>query len=116
MVAVEIGEFAVEALAGGTGRRADAWSARISRALGVYLADRGSGRPGWAYPDFLRQAGTGARARLELEVDDELWGRFAAEASRQGVSVDRLTEHAALYLAAEMSSGRIAESDLDDAR
>jgi hypothetical protein len=113
MVSVEVGEFAVEALAGEAGRGAGHVPARVSRAIRIYLADRDSGRPGWRYPGFLSHPDAPVRARLELDVDDELWAEFEAEAGRQGVSVEQLTEHAALYLAAEVNAGRITERILD---
>jgi hypothetical protein len=113
MVSVEVGEFAVEALAGEGGQGASHVPARVSRAIRIYLADRDSGRPGWRYPGFLKHPDTPVRARLELDVDDELWAEFEAEAGRQGISVEQLTEHAALYLAAEVNAGRITERILD---
>jgi hypothetical protein len=113
MVSVEVGEFAVEALAGEGGQGAGHVPVRVARAVRIYLADRDSGRPGWGYPGFLAHPDAPARARLELDVDDALWAEFEAEAGRQGVSVEQLTEHAALYLAAEVNAGRITERILD---
>jgi hypothetical protein len=114
MVSVEVGEFAVEALAGEAGNGAGHVPARVSRAIRIYLGDRGAERPGWRYPGFLRHPDTTVREKLELDVDEELWAEFVAEAGRQGITVEQLTEHAALYLAAEVNAGRITERILDD--
>lgn len=114
MVSVEVGEFAVEALAGEEGSGSRHVPGRISRAVQIYLADKGSGRPGWRYPGFLRHPEDARRETVELEVDAGVWAEFEAEAVRQGVTVAQLTEHAALYLAAEVNAGRITERILDD--
>lgn len=114
MVSVEVGEFAVEALAGEGGSGAGYAPARVSRAIRIYLADKDSGRPGWRYPGFLQHPDTAVREKLELDVDEELWAEFVTEAGRQDVTVEQLTEHAALYLAAEVNAGRITERILDD--
>jgi hypothetical protein len=88
-------------------------------AIAYFLAERSSGEAGHAYPDFRRD---GARepgrqlddagephASFALTVGDDLWRRFEAEAERQGVSTDRLLEHAALFLAAQADAGKLAE-------
>lgn len=113
-VTVELGEFAVEALAGERDVGAIHVPTRMVRAVRIYLGDRDTGRPGWRYPAFMRGQDVARRTTLELDVAPELWGEFEAEAEGQGVTVEQLAEHAALYLAAEVNAGRITERILDD--
>lgn len=113
-VTIELGLLPFEALVGEEEPDAGQAPARLVHAVRFYLADRGAERPGWEYPSFLRGREAGAEAKLELSVDEELWGEFEAEAARQGVSVPQLAEHAALYFAAELDAGRIAERILDE--
>lgn len=113
-VTVELGEFAINALAEERDRGAVHVPGRMTRAIRIYLGDKDSGRPGWPYPGFLAHEEVAERVRLELDVDAELWAEFEAEAERQGVTVPQLTEHAALYLAAEVNAGRITERIPDD--
>ncbi len=105
---------AFEALAGAGGEEADHAAARMEAAIRCYLSDKGSGRPAWPYPGFLRESETQKDVELELSVDAELWDAFGAEAGAQSVSVQQLAEHAAFYLAAEIDAGRITQRILDD--
>ena len=45
---------------------------------------------------------------LELDLDNETWEELESEALRQRVTIERLVEHAALYLMADLDSGRVA--------
>jgi hypothetical protein len=110
--AVAVSALALEALTGGVG--GPSAPLRMESALGFYLADRGSGRPAWPYPGFLRGSEVQGDVHLALEISADLWAGFQEEATRQGVTVDQLAEHAAFYLAAEMEAGRIAQRILDD--
>jgi hypothetical protein len=51
---------------------------------------------------------------LELDIKDDLWHSFEAEAGRQDVSSQQLLEHAAFYFVAELDAGRITQRILDD--
>jgi hypothetical protein len=82
--------------------------ARTVRAVRYYLEDSDSGRVEWPCPDFLRNKPAGGGA-VELSVDEDLWDSFEQEASRQGVPVQRLAEHAALYFAADRDAGRVTQ-------
>lgn len=111
-VAVVLSEFAFEALTSDSpGATA---SARMTSALRCYLGDRGTDRPAWLYPGFLRGSEPQRDVRVELEVGDDLWCAFTAEAAKQGITVDQLAEHAAFYFAAELSAGRLTQRILDD--
>ncbi len=110
-VTVVLSRLAFEGLTSGTEAPAPA---AMASALRCYLGDRGLERPAWPYPDFLRGSETGKDAPLELEPDAELWLEFEKEAERQGVSVEQLAEHAAIYFAAELDAGRVTQRILDD--
>jgi hypothetical protein len=51
---------------------------------------------------------------FELDVKDDIWSSFEAEAGRQDVSSQQLLEHAAFYFVAELDAGRITQRILDD--
>lgn len=106
---IELSGFALTAL----GQRDADPASELSLAVGFYLSDRDADRPGWTYPGFL-PATTEAKESVSVDLDPELWDELAAEAGRQGVPVDRLAAHAALYFAAELDAGRITERILAD--
>jgi hypothetical protein len=109
---VVLSQFAHEALAGGDA--AVSAAVQLESALRCYVRDRGTDRPAWAYPDFLRDSETQGDVRIEVEVAGELWRAFVAEADRQQISSGQLAEHAAFYFAAEMNAGRLTERILED--
>lgn len=88
--------------------------AAMEGALRFYLGDREMGRPAWPYPGFLRGSETEEDARIDLELDADLWREFEEEALGQGVSVEQLAEHAAFYFAAALDTGRVTQRILDD--
>ena len=112
-VTVNLGKLALEALASVAELGSAEPSARLESAVTVYLGDRDRGRPGWRYPAFAGEVPARDEVRLDLEVDEELWRSFEEEADRQEVTVDRLAEQAAFYLAAEVDAGRIVLRMLD---
>lgn len=87
---------------------------RMESALRFYLPDRGADRPAWRYPRFLQGSETRGEVEIELEVEKELWAGFEEEAAAQGVSVEQLAEHAAIYFGAELDAGRLTERILAD--
>lgn len=113
-VSLWLSQPAFEALASAGEPGADRAPARMEAAIRCYLSDKGSGRPAWPYPGFLRESETQHDVELELSVDAELWEAFEAEAGAQSISVEQIAEHAAFYLAAEIDAGRITQRILDD--
>jgi hypothetical protein len=113
-VTVTVGPFAREVLGGESGNVVQHVASRAGRAIRTYLADKDSRRAGWELPAFVRTAEPAEKTELSLDLDDELWSDLEAEAGRQGVSVDRLVEHAVLYFAAEIDAGRITQRILED--
>jgi hypothetical protein len=79
----------------------------VGQATVYYLEDRPSGRPALRVPRFAREA-SAKTIDLELELDPHMWDEVEGEAKRQRVSIERLVEHAALYLMADLDSGRVA--------
>jgi len=112
-VTVRLSTLACEGLAGEEEPTADLVPARMVRAIHYYLSDSDAGRPGWRYPAFMRDEPLGRGRDVELSVEDELWASLEREAEEQGVSVGQLAEHAALYFAAEVNSGRATVRILD---
>jgi hypothetical protein len=105
---------AFEALVGKGEAGADRAADRMEAAVRCYLSDKGSGRPAWPYPAFLRGSETQEEVLLEMSIDGDLWRSFESEAEAQGVLVQQLSEHAAFYLAAEIDAGRITQRILDN--
>jgi hypothetical protein len=113
-VALELSQPALEALAGEDDIGSNRAAKRMEAAVRCYLSDKGSGRPAWPYPAFLRGSQVQEDVRLEMDIDVDLWTSFESEAETQGVSIQQLAEHAAFYLAAEIDAGRITQRILDD--
>jgi hypothetical protein len=113
-VVVAISQLASEALTGESRNQTARLADRMESALRCYLGDRGSDRPAWPYPGFLRGSEVRRDVELELEPDPVLWCSFEEEAARQGISVEQLAEHAAFYVAAEINAGRLTQRILDD--
>jgi hypothetical protein len=89
-------------------------AARLARAVRYYLDEEDRERPGWRYPEFLREREEGDAVELELTLAAEEWRKLEAEAERQQVSVARLAEHAALYFVADLNAGRSAAQAVED--
>jgi len=111
-VSVGLSQLAFEAVGGG--EDAGAAPGRLLSAVRCYLGDRGANQAAWPYPAFLRGSEPQVDAELTLEIKDDLWHSFEAEAARQDVSPQQLLEHAAFYFAAELDAGRITQRILDD--
>ncbi|MDX6603124.1 MAG: hypothetical protein QOF13_2326 [Solirubrobacterales bacterium] len=118
-VTIRLGAFASEALAGGPHGTPSSVGPEpnpddVLRAIRFYLNDKDGGGAGWGYPEFLRGTGLGGKVDLELTIENSLWRSLKKEAENQGVSVDQLVEHAALYYAAELDAGHVAERMLGE--
>lgn len=111
-VSLGLSELAFEALVGEERDRSA--STTMESALRCYLGDRGTHRPAWPYPGFLRGSEPQRDVELELEVPADLWDDFSEEASKQEVTAEQLAEHAAFYFAAELDAGRVTQRILDE--
>ena len=76
-----------------------------------YLSEVGTGRPGVPVPPFSRFRLDGAALEVELELDDRELAAAVTEAERQGLKVERLLEHAALFYIADLDAGRVPGAD-----
>ena len=106
---IRLGEFAVEALDGTSARGVEHLRQQTAYAIRYYLTDKDSGRPEWAYPDFLRTEDDSQKLELTLALDEDLWGSLEEEAERQGVSPELLAQHAVLYFVADREAGRVPQ-------
>lgn len=113
-VRVEISRLAFDALQGAKAGAEAKAASRMKSAVRCYLGDRGTDRPAWPYPSFLRGSEAQTDVPVEFDVETGLWREFEAEASTQGVSVDQLAEHASFYFAAEANAGNLTQRILDD--
>src|SRR4051794_23563399 len=102
LVSVRLSQLAFEALAGEEPSGSPRAPVRTESAVRIYLTDKGSERPAWPYPGFLKGSDTQEDVELELQINPDLWLQFEAEAERQDVSTQQLLEHAAFYFAAEL--------------
>jgi hypothetical protein len=106
-VRLQLDEFGQRALDRFSRGRPASAAAAVRTASLYYLADEGSGRPGWRVPPF--ESGSAGQAALTVRLDDETWAALAEEAERQGVSADALAVHAVMYFLADLDSGRLAD-------
>jgi hypothetical protein len=113
-VTIVLGDLSLESFGEALPPGSPAVSASLMQAIRYYLAEQDSGRPGWAYPSFLRAEDDGKTAEVEVEIDDSTWDEFAREADRQDVSTARLLQHAALYFMADSDSGRLTQRIVED--
>jgi hypothetical protein len=107
---VVLGGLALTAI----GKGHDDVGSELALAITFYLSDREADRPGWTYPSFLPAASADSEPTVTVELETQTWDELAAEAERQGVAVDRLAAHAAIYFAAELDAGRITRRILED--
>lgn len=114
IVNVALGGFSFDSLGGAATRQPPTIAASLMQAIRYYLTDRDSSRLGWRCPSFEGVEQVGGMVEMELSVDGAVWSSLSQEARRQGVSTDRLLQHAALYFAAERDSGRLTQRIAED--
>jgi hypothetical protein len=112
-VTLKLGAIAIDALGGETKGGAEPSSEDLMRAVRLYLNDKDRAGTGWTYPRFLRDRNAKG-FEFELSLEDSLWISLEREAEDQGVTIPELLEHAALYYAAELDAGRVAERLLEE--
>ncbi len=108
-VTVAVGDFGMGALCGAFKQDSTSLARSLMQAIGYYLADQESGRPGWAYPRLRRDDQPHPTVKVPIEIDDVMWEALTTEADRQEVSTDQLLQHAVLYFVADRDSGRVAQ-------
>lgn len=112
-VTLKLGAIAIDALGGETDGGSKPSPEDLMRAVRLYLNDKDRARAGWTYPRFLRDRNVQG-IEFELSLEDSLWISLEREAEHQEVTLPQLLEHAALYYAAELDAGRVAERLLED--
>jgi hypothetical protein len=106
---LELDEFGRSTLEAEARKHALSPEQLVGHAARYYLADRESGRPAYRVPRFPRQRPPQETPMaVELDLESGTWHELDEESQRQGVPVERLLEHAALYLIADLDSGRVA--------
>ena len=113
LVSLALDEFGASALEEHAERFSASPGELASRAARYYLSDRGSGRLALRVLHF-EGAQEKPPLRLMVELDDDGWRELEAEATRQGVSIEALFEHAILYFLADLDSGRAEWRILED--
>lgn len=110
IVNVALGGFSLDSLGGASAREPATIAASLMQVVRYYLTDQGSARLGWPCPSFFEGDGRAGRTvEMEISVDDAVWDSLSREARRQGVSTDRLLQHAVLYFAGDRDSGRLTQ-------
>jgi len=112
-VTVELSALAIQALEGEERGSVEYLPGRLRRGIRYYLSERGSNRTEWRYPNFMRHRKPSKLVKLELNVDETLWNALETEAARQGVTTQRMLEHAALFFASDVNAGRVTERILE---
>jgi hypothetical protein len=101
-ITIDVGEFtrlALEQRGGDTSRL-------VREAAVYYLSDSGSNRPARSQPGFPDAADH--QVPIELTLAESQWRDLEEEADEQGITLERLLEHALLYYLADLDSGQVA--------
>ena len=87
----------------------------LDRAVRYYLSERSSRRLARKLPGFLETISNGRCIALDVDLEEAAWEELEGVAAREGVSVERVLEHALLLLVADLDSGRVAARFVEDA-
>jgi predicted DNA-binding ribbon-helix-helix protein len=79
----------------------------VSRAAAYFESDLGAERVGIDLPREHRDRLGRTAHSLRLRLDRAAWDALEGEAQRQGVELERLLEHAALYYVTDLDAGRV---------
>ena len=88
----------------------------VALALSYFESELSSGRAATAVPRFRRTPARGESRTLTIEIDEGCKRRVEQEAERLGVALERVYEHSALLLLADLDAGRVAEQVVRRAR
>jgi predicted DNA-binding ribbon-helix-helix protein len=93
-------------------------STLLARAALYYLVERESDRPAARVPRLSREPPAekkGGVLRVTIELHAAAWRELDRATEREGLSVERMLEHAALLFLADLESGRVAGRLLESA-
>lgn len=97
--------FGLELLEAQAERRGISVATFMVRAAERYAAEPDQDRPSRQVPRFLRgRAPRVGERSVDVELDPELWSGLEQEAEAQGVPLELIVAHAAIWLAAELDS------------
>ncbi len=102
----EFGWSALEDHARGEGLELDRL---VALACSYYESELAAGRMATRVPRFGRPATERESRALVLELDARSLERLEQEAERQGLGLERVVEHAAIFYLADLDAGRVAE-------
>jgi hypothetical protein len=114
LLTLSLEEFGASTLEGEAERLSVTPAELARQAVRYYLSDRGSGRMALRVPRLSGGAAREPAMKLELELDEDVWRELDGEAQRQGVSLERLLEHAVVYFLADLDAGRVERRMLGD--
>jgi hypothetical protein len=97
--------FSRDELAEQAGRERVPLEAVLSMATLYFASDLGTQRAALRLPRF--KEGSGESLEVTLDLDQATWAALDAHAQREGVPVERVLEHAALYYLADVHSGKL---------
>jgi hypothetical protein len=104
----EFGRTRLNALADDHGLTVSALVEHAARYSLDRNVDRGASRRVPALRRLLHRGGVGrGPLRVALDLPRAEWRAIEAEAERQGESVERLIEHAAVHMLADLEAGRL---------
>jgi hypothetical protein len=81
----------------------------LALACTYYVSELPTGRTATRAPRFGQPATERETRTLALELDRETQGALEQEAERDGLGIERLIEHAAIFFLADLDAGRVAE-------
>jgi hypothetical protein len=114
LLTLSLEEFGASALEAEADRHSVSTARLARQAVRYYLSDRDSGRMALRVPRLPRAAARPAALELAVDLDADSWNELDEEAGRQGVSVERLLEHAIVYFLADLDAGRVEQRMLDE--
>jgi hypothetical protein len=113
-ITLRLNKFGWESLESEARRDGETLDDLLSRAAAYLDGELPTRRAAVLAPRF-KPGGRRMPREIRFEVSRDCWQRLESEAGRQGVSLERLLEHAAMLYLADIDSGRIANRLLGDA-
>jgi hypothetical protein len=104
-VPVPLAGFGLELIEAQAERCGRSVAAFMERAAERYTAEPHPDRPSHVVPRFLKESGPRVgQNRVDVELSPELWSALERDAEAQGVPIELIVRHAAMWLAAELAA------------
>jgi hypothetical protein len=68
----------------------------------------------WRVPGLSPEPARQPALQLALDLDADSWNELDREVERQGVSLERLLEHAIIYFLGDLDAGRVERRMLEE--